>query len=68
MREAKRAGVQLSARTGRELFHVLNVRGPGCVVKLLEAILLPETLLFSPVHTFASSKVSFKPCCSSVCF
>lgn len=43
-REAKGAGAQLSARAGKERFHV---RGPGYVVKLLEAILLHETQAFS---------------------
>lgn len=47
MRGAKGAGAQLLAHAGKELFHVLNVRGPGYVVKLLEAILLHETQAFS---------------------
>lgn len=67
VREAKRAGAQLLAHAGKELFHVLNVRGPGCVVKLLEAtLLLHEILLFSFIYAFASPKLSFthKPCCS----
>lgn len=56
-REAQRAGAQLLAHTGKELFHILNVRRPGQVVRPHEAIILIHQLcqsqaLSSPVFTY----------------
>lgn len=56
-REAQRAGAQLLAHAGKELFHILNVRRPGQVVRLHEAIILIHQLcesqaLSSPVFTY----------------
>ena len=53
-REAQRAGAQLLAHAGKELFHILNVRRPGQVVRLHKAIIL--------IHQLCQPRLSLLQC------